>query len=1753
MKKTRFTAIFLCLTTIFALFTGGVYAQNTGGVYIGDTTLVVKDGKVVSGDASLVDRGFVVIGNSNASENDEETTDSGKQPVKDDSDLYTPEGSTGEDLGDTSVPQVTPKYVSPTLSISSAARSIGTAAGIGNDWDANSYDLMVLHTVRTLSSGEYTMNIAILARGIADDSAPLSSGTRNFKGEMFNIDKGTLNITNKRSTNSGNVTLEGLRVKYTAYSGETGGSTFLSQVQNENRWSNKNHSYTEYNPWASPTEWYQPLIIVDGGTINIYDNDEGDRVYIQNSIAGKNGAAIQVNGGTAKLTHVTIRHCKTNKSGGGVYVGASGTATLKDVIIDNCHATDNGGGIYVESGGILTLDNVEIKNCTAGYGGGIFLAGDCTLTIKNSLKIHNNTASTNGGGIWFGPSDKGFSFGSVVEIYSNEAGNQGGGMALARKVTVTIAGADIYSNKAKLGGGVACYAHSTHQGNPKLILNSGKIRANTATELGGGIYINSGAGHQINNTTTTANNSAVYENKAPKGAGIYVVKTTFTGASNGKVTINQGKLYGNQASTAGGGVYVDDGGTLVLSGGTTAPIGLIGADSTGSGNRAVSGAGVYVAAGGIFTMSSGVIKNNGYATDSFAACSNGGGVYIAGGTFNLSGASTISGNYATTNGGGIYATGACVLNITGNSTVGNTRINSNKVDNYGGGIYLGAITTADNLKITNCTLDGNIATDNRGGGLYISLGTANAAGIVRVTNAVFNGNKAEVYENESDAANDTDIEGHGGGIYATNVKLYIDGCTFTGNTATVRGGGVYCTSLCVAEIKNSTFTGNQCNGIQSGIANGRGGGLYAYNNAEVTVINSTFDNNSSNKDAGAIGANGYQGNKVLLTLADVYIGQTTANVTVDRGGGVFVLDGVDLKIVRGVISNNQACYGGGIFAEKVSTTNVAESTLQISNSTSILTTAISGLAETGNNVVICGNVAKNNNGHTSEGGGVWIGTLASASIENADIDGNSVPVGHGGGIYIARNVASPVSIKNCNIRNNTVGSDGGGVYTFLNSDTNSITVNFTGNNVITGNTAGSYGGGAIVRGGSTVNINISDGGTTTIDNNQAKNGGGGVHVAAEGIFNMVGGTISGNHGPLDASGMPTSCRGAGVDVTGGTANLKRLTIANNKAGTYGGGFSASNYGTFSDIVLEDLTVNNNLAIKNGGGIYITDDTALTITSTAKDVFKITNNRAGASGSTDKTVGYGGGLLIHNLREGTSLALINLLIEGNTATTNRGGGAYINFSEADNVHDVTVSNVTFKNNTSEVTGTEDSTGHGGGLYIAYSNLDMDNCLFTENHSTLRGAGLYLAEGTHSTVDNTVFTGNRCEGFNNTEGIRGRGGAAYAFNNAVVTFTSCEFYNNHGRQSGGAVGSNGTGENRTTVELVNCTIGAVDQGNSSLGEGGGIHAYTLTDFTVTDCTVTYNTAGQGGGIMVDSSTVLEASGTVITYNTANGSFEGETAKVISTSISGTGGGVAVFDGGSFSLTSGSLYGNTAGVAGNDVFANGMDTKLSIPAPDDMTISDDAYADAMWFEDYMTGDKKYGEGLNGDSRLVDRYENLPIAVRAYTSEEEEGISPSGQYINTQGEFVSITFNVSKYTTGSITITAPTADNEAQMFVFTLVGTTNYGEPVSLSIALGQGETVTIAELIPGDYTVTFCGGWSWRYSLTGAVLDGVSKGVAEAVTVTIVGEDVGEVHNVAYAASVANNYWLNFNSPVQENVPSLTTVAALDMAEGKKGFVF
>ena len=238
---------------------------------------------------------------------------------------------------------------------------------------------------------------------------------------------------------------------------------------------------------------------------------------------------------------------------------------------------------------------------------------------------------------------------------------------------------------------------------------------------------------------------------------VYVDGGNFTLADGGILT-------NNTASNNGGGVYVDNSGTLTMSGGEI------------SKNKANNGGGVYVK-DGTFTMSGGTITNHtvnfgggvhlnggtftmsGTAKISSNTADIGGGVNMYSGTFTMSGGE-ISGNTAGSRGGGVYGTG-------GTFTMSGGEISNNTAEWYGGGVFLNSKLTMSGGEISKNKANNKANGD--GGGVYV-----NYDGEFEMSSGTISKNKAS----------------EGGGVYL-NGKLTMSGGTISDNGADTSGTGVY--------------------------------------------------------------------------------------------------------------------------------------------------------------------------------------------------------------------------------------------------------------------------------------------------------------------------------------------------------------------------------------------------------------------------------------------------------------------------------------------------------------------------------------------------------------------------------------------------------------------------------------------------------------------------------------------------------------------------------------------------------------------------------------------------------------------------------------------------------------------------------------------------------------------------------------------------------------------------------------------------
>lgn len=175
--------------------------------------------------------------------------------------------------------------------------------------------------------------------------------------------------------------------------------------------------------------------------------------------------------------------------------------------------------------------------------------------------------------------------------------------------------------------------------------------------------------------------------------------------------------------------------------------------------------------------------------------------------------------------------GALTINGGGNITVsGNNSVRVIQVNS-------GADLTLQNLTIANGRADD-------GGGAYNN-------GVLTVTNSTFSGNSAT---------------GGGGGIYNLEGTLTVTNSTFSGNSA-ASGGGISNEQILVGGMSVSTFSGNSpvgeggifsagtatiANSTFSGnSATNNGGGIYNFGDT-VTITNSTFSGNSATNGGGAI-------------------------------------------------------------------------------------------------------------------------------------------------------------------------------------------------------------------------------------------------------------------------------------------------------------------------------------------------------------------------------------------------------------------------------------------------------------------------------------------------------------------------------------------------------------------------------------------------------------------------------------------------------------------------------------------------------------------------------------------------------------------------------------------------------------------------------------------------------------------------------------------------------------------------------------
>lgn len=650
--------------------------------------------------------------------------------------------------------------------------------------------------------------------------------------------------------------------------------------------------------------------------------------------------------------------------------------------------------------------------------------------------------------------------------------------------------------------------------------------------------------------------------------------------SSAVLTLDDSDVRNGTASIAGGGVHVR--GTLRMINGSSAYSNM----TTGDGD----GGGVSAQLFGRIELLDGTIKGN-------SSADNGGGVFLTdGGTLTASGSSTIHDNEAIS-GGGIYA-GSGINSIVLSDTVKigyqiSTLNFGNTVVDSGGGIYL------DDSDLLTVRGQARVSANSAkfGGGIY-----AASSSVMFDDDGLLGG---------ADAGNGNQSLSHGAGAFLTGKTTMTlhDASAIANNTAQGAGGGVYALDSTVQLQNFTTVSTNKSDSTG-------GGGLYLNVGSRLIAGDQvTLQSNQANF-GGAIAV--YESSQVTLSATV----QISNNVATSSGGGA-IRAGSGATIAVGgstqIISNTAATNGGGISATGDGTTIIISETAKIGMAT--------GTDDMGNSAV-------------ELGGGVYLADSADLTLlDNAQISANNAQ--SGGGIYALGN-GTTISLTdqaliggNLPREGNTAVSDdlnykrGGGVFLTTHAQ---LTLN--GDSAIAFNDAEIGGGG--VSSGFSGRLVMND--SSQVRYNGSR-GGGGLSISGSALIMRDNATLLGNHATFGGGGMFVS--------TAATVEMyDQAQLVENEAGTTGGGIYV--LGSTLDLT-GNVLFSDNVALQRGGAMYLFD-TSLNASSDGATSISFLRNEA-VDGGAFFLSGAGNSMTLENVTIADNSASRDgggLYIDGGTA-------------------------------------------------------------------------------------------------------------------------------------------------------------------------------------------------------------------------------------------------------------------------------------------------------------------------------------------------------------------------------------------------------------------------------------------------------------------------------------------------------------------------
>ena len=632
--------------------------------------------------------------------------------------------------------------------------------------------------------------------------------------------------------------------------------------------------------------------------------------FTNNKSTVNSGGAISLRGSNATIRNTTFTGNYAATNGGAIFTVTDTNepnVTLKDCTftgngLNGATVTTNAGGAVYVSAGVLVCDNVSFSGNKVITAGGALYVNGGSAEAKNATSFGTNEAVGSGAGVYVNDGSfeaTGVSFtGNKTTGTTNDTA--GGAAIYMNAGDVTLTTVTITENE---NNGLHGSAITKNNGN--LTLNNcsvtGNINKSNQNRAGIVVISNGGSTTVTGNTVITGNmNNSLEQNiflrdtgsaETPKQPKLTVGALT-SGAKMSIYTLSDLEPAAYLTATAQTPTFAANDEYLIYENRKDEADKTYGIGYNGSAfSYGVVGhyhADCACAIAGVTckdhtsTEASKVLWKEWTGTDTLPTED---GYYYLANDVTLSKQWAFGTTVATTAHIRICTNGHDITSTGFESNTGTIRVSDNgtlTITNCKAQVKNGKLDTSDAAKTSS--LSGGVTPSTSGGMLHI------------------NGNRSvklygvEFKNNESRGSNNSGWTG--GAILATGGNnVTIDYCAFNNNRTTVSSGGAIGFRSAVADIRNTTFTGNHA---------ATGGTIYIYGGGEVTLTNTTMTGNSNAGSSGS--AITVENNSPTLTLNSCNI---TGNTNAGEGmrAAIVVIDSATFTVTGNTVVDNNTNKG----------------------------------------------------------------------------------------------------------------------------------------------------------------------------------------------------------------------------------------------------------------------------------------------------------------------------------------------------------------------------------------------------------------------------------------------------------------------------------------------------------------------------------------------------------------------------------------------------------------------------------------------------------------------------------------------------------------------------------------------------------------------------------------------------------------------------------------------------------------------------